>query len=386
MMTLIKNASAVLADGVLENAFLLIEDGVIVKVGRDSSAADIVIDAEGAWVLPGFIDLHCHGGAGYEFMDATGEEIEKILDFHLSHGTTTMLATTLAASDKETESALGAISEYIGQNARSVIAGIHLEGPHFNPVQCGAQNPEHIRAMTVAELRALKAAYPDILRVSAAPEIGDGLALGDEGKRLGILMSAGHTDANFGEIEAAASHGYRLMTHLYSGMSGVVRKNSFRIAGAVEAGLYLDEMFVEIIADGCHLPIELLRYIYKFKGCDRVCLITDAIRAAGMKDGERSKIGSMAAGLDVIVEDGVAKLPDRQSFAGSTATADRLFRNMMLATGGDVVAVSKMASGTPAGLMGWSDRGEIAESKLADLVIMDKNYNIKTVIFKGKKI
>lgn len=384
MRTLIKNASVVTAEQVIASGSVLLEDGVIVGI-CESGPADKVIDAEGGWLLPGFIDLHCHGGGGYEFMDADEREIGGIADFHLRHGTTSMLATTLAASDAETRSALERITAYMRKSERSSIVGIHLEGPHFDPEQCGAQNPEYIRALERGELARLKRDFPGIIRVSAAPEVRGGMALGDEGAALGILMSCGHTGADFSEIEESMSHGYKLMTHLYSGMMGVTRRNSFRIAGAVEAGLCFDDMYVEIIADGCHLPKELLRFIYKTKGFARICLITDAIRAAGMPDGSRTRIGSMAEGLEVIVEDNVAKLPDRQSFAGSTATADRLFANMMSVTG-DIVAVSHMASTTPARLMGWADRGEIAPGKRADLVIMNKEYMINKIILNGEEI
>lgn len=385
MRVLIKNAKIVTAGGIVSGSSVLIENGIISDIGVES-VADKIIDAGGSWLIPGFVDIHCHGGGGYEFMDAAGDEIGRIADFHLSHGTTSMLATTLAASDSETKSAIDNLSKYIEENPCSSIVGIHLEGPHFNPEQCGAQNPEYIRPMDKGELSGLKASYPAILRVSAAPEISGGMELGDEGASVGIVMSCGHTDAEFSEIEEAMKHGYNLMTHLYSGMKGVTRKNSFRVAGAVEAGLYFDDMYVEIIADRCHLPAELLRYIYKIKGAARICLITDAIRAAGMPDGAKTKIGSLARGLDVIVEDGVAKLPDRQSFAGSTATTDRLFRNMMDITGADIVAVCRMASTTPARLVGLSDRGEIAVGKRADLIIMDKEYKIGKVIHNGVEI
>ena len=383
MSTLIKNADIVTQGGVLTGADLFIKDG---RITLSPCEVDEVIDADGAWLLPGFVDIHCHGGGGLELMDADACGVGAIADFHLAHGTTSLVATTLAADDSETLSALDNIARYMNENPDSSVVGVHLEGPWFNPLQCGAQNTDYIRPPRDGELESLKARYPFILRVSAAPECEGGMKIANDAKRLGIVAAIGHTDAEFSEVEEAHERGYSLMTHLYSGMKGVTRKNSFRIAGAVEAGLYLDDMYVELIADGCHLPVELLRLVYKIKGPDRICLITDAIRAAGMPDGTRTKIGSMERGLDVIVEDGVAKLPDRQSFAGSTATADRLFKNMMEATGGNVVAVSKMASSTPAYLMGLTDRGEIAEGKRADLVLMDKNYNIKNVFLNGEKI
>jgi N-acetylglucosamine-6-phosphate deacetylase len=192
-----------------------------------------------------------------------------------------------------------------------------------------------------------------------------------------------HTDADFDEVAEASENGYTLMTHLYSGMRGVTRKNSFRIAGAVEAGLYFDSYYVEVIADGKHLPLELLKLIYKCKGPDRICMVTDAIRAAGLPNGAETKIGSLKLGLDVIVEDDVAKLPNRQAFAGSTATTDRLFRTMAKAIGTKpqaLVALAKMSSLTPAKVMGLTDRGEIAVGKIADLVILTPELELTKVI------
>ena len=169
-------------------------------------------------------------------------------------------------------------------------------------------------------------------------------------------------------------------------MKGFWRENSYRIAGGVEGALYSDELSVELIADGCHLPDELLRFVYKIKGRDNICLVTDAIRASGMPDGARTKIGSLESGLDVIVEDGVAKLPDRTSFAGSAATYDRLYRTMARAVGNDMVSLSRMASATPARVMGLCDRGRIEEGLRADLVILDNNLNVQNVIIKGELI
>ncbi len=154
------------------------------------------------------------------------------------------------------------------------------------------------------------------------------MEFGKRGKELGIVMSCAHTDADFSEAEEALAHGYSLMTHLYSDMKGVTRKNAFRIAGAVEAGLYFDDYFVEIIADGRHLPRELLRYIYKLKRAQRITLITDAIRACGLPEGTKTILGNKQNELPVVVEDGVAKLLSREAFAGSVATFDRIYRTM----------------------------------------------------------
>ena len=385
MRTLIKNIDIVTRNEVLKNSMCVIEDGKIVSVGKNE-ACDEVIDGEGGYLMPGFIDLHCHGGGGFDFMDASANEMKVIADYHLAHGTTTMLATTLADTAEATESSMRIFEEYKALYEESPLVGLHLEGPWFSPEQCGAQPTEFFRNPDAKELEGIKERHPLVLRVSAAPELDGAIDFGKKAMELGIVASAAHTDADFSEIEMAMESGFTLMTHLYSGMKGVTRKNAYRIAGAVEAGLYFDGMFVEIIADGKHLPIELLKFIYKCKGADRICLVTDASRACGFPEGATSKIGSLKRGTDIIVEDGVAKLPDRTAFGGSVATADRLVRTMREAIGDEPVALARMASLTPATVMGFSDRGEIAEGKRADLVITDREYNPKRVILNGKTV
>ena len=376
----VKNARIVTATAVLDGYVCTFSGGVIDYIGQEPRQADEWIDAEGGYLVPGFIDLHCHGGNGLEFMDADAAEIGEIADFHMAHGTTTMLATTLAASGEETERALAEIAKYKKLCPNTAIAGVHLEGPWLNPLQCGAQNLAYMKDPNPDELADLKARYPFILRASAAPELPCGMEFGKRGKSLGIVMSPAHTDADFNEAQTALENGYNLMTHLYSGMNGVTRKNAFRTAGAVEAGLYFDAYFVEIIADGKHLPEHLLRYIYKLKGAHKIALITDAIRACGLPEGTETVIGSKKNGLPVVVEDGVAKLLNRQSFAGSASTFDKIYRTMAAAIGRDMVALSLMASLVPAKIMGWQDRGEIATGKRADLLILDENLEIKKVI------
>lgn len=384
MRTVIKNVNVVTARGVVKDTACVIEDRKILRIGGDLPVCDTLIDGEGGYLLPGFIDLHCHGADGFDFMDASADEMKKIADCHLAHGTTTMIATTLADTPEAVENSLKIFGRHKELYPNSTLAGLHLEGPWFSAEQCGAQPAEYFRNPDPRELEELKKKYPYVLRVSAAPELEGAFEFGRRAAELGIVAAAAHTDADFATIEQAIKNGYTLMTHLYSGMKGVTRKNAYRIAGAVEAGLYFDDIFVETIADGKHLPLELLKFIYKCKGADRICLVTDASRACGMPEGTRSKIGSLERGTDIIVEDGVAKLSDRTSFGGSVSTFDRLVRTMAAAIGDDPVALAKMASTTPAAVMGFTDRGEIAEGKRADLVITDGEYNIKSVIFNGE--
>lgn len=379
------HANIVLQDGILRDGVCGYCDGIIDYVGRElRTDAEITVDAKGAWLLPGFIDIHCHGGNGLDFMDATPDEMAEIARFHLSHGTTTLLATTMSDRWEAVYAVLDRFAILKRQGRLGTLHGVHLEGPWLNPAQCGAQDTEKMDMPDVDRLRKMVEKYPFVERISAAPELSGGMELGRVGREHGLVMSAAHTDADFEQIEEAVENGYTLMTHLYSGMGMTVRKNAYRIAGAVEAGLYDDRLFVEVIADGRHLPTTLLKFIHKCKGADRICLITDAMRAAGLADGETSVLGRMNDGVPVIVEDGVAKLLDRLSFAGSVATTDRLLRVMHLEAGIDLTEVSRMLSGTPAKVMGYTDRGVIEVGKRADLVLLDGDYKIVNVYSGGE--
>ena len=377
----IVNANIVLPDGVLAGGVCAFTDGIIDYVGTEPQAdAVTVCDAGGDWLLPGFVDIHCHGGDGFDFMDASPDEMRRISRFHLRHGTTTLLATTMTDRMEAIEQALDRFTS-LGED-RLTLYGVHLEGPWLNPAQCGAQDTAKMALPDANKLLALVKKYPFIKRVSAAPELPGGMELGEVGKEAGLIMSAAHTDADFDQMTAAVEHGYSLMTHLYSGMTMTTRKNLYRVAGAVEAGLYDDRLTVELIADGKHLPPALLQFAYKCKGPDRICLVTDAMRGAGLAEGTETKLGAMADGMDVIIEDGIAKLSDRSSFAGSVATADRLLRTMCGA-GIDLCAVSRMMSATPARVLGCSDRGSIETGKRADLVLLHKNLQVNTTFLEG---
>lgn len=389
MKTLIKNVDIVTTEKVIKKGFCVIDGGSIAYVGQNmtKNTNDCeIIDGNGGYLLPGFVDIHCHGADNLDFMDASADEFNKIAEYHLKNGTTTMLATTLADSPEATEKSIRTFGEYKEKYPFGSLAGLHLEGPWFSFAQGGAQKAEYFRDPVADELRDLKKKFPYILRVSAAPELKGGMEFGRAGKECGIVMSAAHTDADFSEIEEASKNGYTLLTHFYSCMKGVTRKNAYRVAGAVEAGLYLDDVYVEIIADGKHLPPQLLKLIYKCKGADKICLVTDASRACGLPEGTVSTIGSLEHGMEIVVEDGVAKLLDRTAFGGSVATTARLFKTMADAIGHDLTALVKMASYVPSKIMGFDDRGDIKEGTRADLLITDKEFNIRKVILGGRTI
>jgi N-acetylglucosamine-6-phosphate deacetylase len=264
--------------------------------------------------------------------------------------------------------------------------GMHLEGPYFAQSQRGAQDPRYIRDPDVAEYTEVLNYSKSIKRWSAAPELKGAIEFARYLESKGVLAALAHTDASYDEVVLAFENGYTLATHLYSGMSGVHRRNAFRYAGVIESAFIIDEMDVEIIADGIHLPAPLLKLIYKIKGAGRTALITDAMRGAGMPEGE-SVLGNLQTGLKVIIEDGVAKLPDRSSFAGSVATADRLVRNMINMAGVPVIEAVRMMSLTPATIMQVAGKkGSLMAGKDADIVLFDEQINIKTTIVNGKVV
>ncbi len=385
MRTLIKNVDIVLKDKILEKSNCLIEDDKIIYIGNEEITADKIIDGTNNYLLAGFIDLHCHGGNGFDFMDADPLQMLEISKFHLQRGTTTLFATTLTDSWENIEKSLNTYKQLFDEDNLLTLNGVHLEGPWFSPAQCGAQDASNMGLPSKNKIDKLMQKYPFIRRISLAPELENAIEVGRYASEKGIVVSAGHTDADFDTIVNANGNGYSLLTHFYSGMAGVVRRNAYRVAGTVEAGYYLDDMFVEIIADGKHLPTSLLKLIYKIKGADRICLITDGTRGSGYEDGIEFMLGRQIGGVKCIVQDGVAKLLDLAAFGGSVATTDRLFRQM-IDVGVNIVDVSKMASQTPAKVMGLDDRGSIEIGKRADLVIMDKKHNIKEVMFNGKLV
>lgn len=374
---------------ILTDGYLTITDDRISYVGSGvpQQPADVTIDAEGQFVAPGFIDLHTHGAGGADLMDGDVESYLTVAQTHAAHGTTAFLPTTLTCPDDELFEAFKIFKQAKEANSNGArMLGLHLEGPYFAYSQRGAQDPKNLKNPTPEHYNRIFEATDDILRWSVAPELPGAMELGNILRDRGIIASVGHTDAITDQVIESHDNGYTLMTHFYSAMSGVTRRNAFRYGGAVEAGYLLDEMDVEIIADGIHLPKELLKLIYKIKGPEHIALITDSMRAAGMPDGEY-KLGSLKEGQTVIVEDGVAKLMDRTAFAGSVATADRLVRTMIRIAEVPLTDAVKMITATPARILGLQHLyGSLATGNMADIVIFDENINIRRTIIGGKTV
>lgn len=383
------NGKVITPKGIVDNGCVLIKDGSIEQVvtGDTGEKAASEIDAKGNYISPGFIDIHVHGGGGHDFMDNTREAFVAIAKLHARHGTTAMCPTTLTSEVTDLYQTIEVYDQVVGTKyGGAAFIGLHIEGPYLSMNQRGAQDPRYIRDFDEKEYKEVVARSRSIRRWSAAPERPGSSLFAKHMMSNNIMPAVAHSDATYEDMIQAIADGYRHVTHFYSCMSGVTRRNAMRFAGIVETTYLLDELTTEIIVDGVHLPAPLLKLVYKVKGPDRVALITDAMRAAGMPPGD-SILGSAKNGLPVIVEDGVAKLPDRSSFAGSVATTDRLVRTMMSLAGVSLEETVKMMTRTPAVIMGVGDRkGSLEAGKDADVVIFDENINVRATIVGGEVV
>lgn len=375
---------------------VLIKDGRIEQVALQEIPAEKcgdAIDYGDDYIMPGFVDLHTHGSGGFDFMDGTAEDIVGAASSHARHGTTTCLPTTLTCDDSDMYLFLENLRKVkAGQNAGRVrtcarMPGAHFEGPYFDMVEKGAQDPRYIRDPEPAHYNALLDAADGLIkRWSVAPERPGAMKFIEDMVKQGIVVSAAHTAATYDVMSEAYDRGLNLLTHFYSGMSTITRRGGFRILGAVESGYLIDGMNLELICDGSHLPPELLAMIFKLKDHRRLIACSDSMRGAGMPEGP-SLLGPKNNGTPCIIEDGIAKMPDRTCFAGSVATGDRLARTLHKTMGLDMDEVSRILCLQPAALMGMDGEiGSIEKGKLADLVVCDDDINISKVYIGGNAV
>ncbi len=386
MKTVIINARVIRDTAIEAHASVAFENGILTEAPANTEGWDI-IDAEGHYVSAGFIDLHTHGGGGHDFLDGTVEAFLGAAKLHAAHGTTTLIPTATSGTYEETCAMFSVFEEAIRQNSCGAdMPGIHLEGPYFSPAQAGAQDPRFLKTPKPEEYLPIMNATDKLLRWSAACELDGADVFAEACRERGILCAIGHCDATYEQVLCAKEHGFSHLTHLYSGMSTVHRINAYRYAGVVESGYLCDDLTVEIIADGSHLPKSLLQMVYKFIGPDRTALVTDSMRGAGAPDGTESILGSLTNGQTVYIEDGVAKMPDRKAFAGSVATADRLLRTMVNVAEVPLCDAVKMLTKTPAHIQGLSDRGTLTVGKRADIVIFDESFRVLRTVIGGSTV
>ncbi|GAA0544469.1 N-acetylglucosamine-6-phosphate deacetylase [Paractinoplanes ferrugineus] len=351
--------------GAVVPGHLTVDGPTILEITEDDRAGDDII-------VPGFVDIHCHGGGGHTFTTGDAEQTRKAAAFHLAHGTTTMLASLVSSPfDLMRE----AVAAYLPLARAGVIAGVHFEGPYLSGARCGAQNPEFLRDPSIEELSALvKLGEGTVRMVTVAPELPGALEAITFLRDLGVVVAVGHTDASYTEAQAGVAAGATVGTHLFNGM----RPPHHREPGPV-IGLLSSPAVCELIADNIHLHPGMLAFTAKTAGPDRTALITDAMDATGMPDGTYD-----LGGQEVTVADRVARLARNGSIAGSTLTMDAALRNAV-AAGISLPDAVTMASTTPARVLGLADEvGALTAGRRADLVVLDVEFRVKRVMRGGR--
>lgn len=378
---IIKNGNVVFPNGV-HKADILIEDGIIQKIGIIEEDCNTV-DADGLFVSPGLIDIHTHGGNGHDYMEGTLEAFKEAASLHLKHGVTSIVPTTVASDPEYTIEFLKRFDKIKNHpEIPARLLGVHLEGPYLSMKQKGAIPAQYIKNPDREEYLRILNTSPNILRWTIAPELEGAYELGDELFRRGINASIGHSSAEDYHVHQAVLHGFQSVTHMYSMTSTIVRINCYRHPGINEAVYLEDELYVEAIADGHHLPDTLLKLMIKNKPYEKIILVTDSMSAAGWGNG-LFYLGNPEDHHQVLIKDGVGFMPDMSSFAGSVACGDQLIRTM-LRIGVPVYEAIKMMTLNPAKLLNISHTaGSIQIGKQADIILFDNQVNIKRVYVGG---
>ncbi|QVQ50085.1 N-acetylglucosamine-6-phosphate deacetylase [Spiractinospora alimapuensis] len=376
MATAARNASHVIVGrgvvapgGILSPGWMEVAGDRIVGIGAGDPPRPADYDLGGQWLVPGFVDIHVHGGAGVAFGDGV-EEARQVAAFHRANGTTTMHASLVTRTLADLEGEVRELADLVDDG---LLAGIHLEGPFLSHARCGAHEPTLLRAPARDDVaRLLEAGRGTVRMVTLAPELEGGLDAVRQIVDGGAIAAVGHTDAPFDVVTAAVDAGARVGTHLFNGMPPL----HHRTPGPVAALLNDPRVVVEVINDGMHLDPAVVRTAVRAAGQSRVALITDAMAAAGMGDG-RYRLGS----LDTVVENGMVRLADGGSLAGSTLTMADAFRRAALDLGLDTAVA--MASATPAQVIGARDVGALAPGNRADIVAVDDTFQLTAVMAGG---
>lgn len=376
-VTYIKQANIYTEKGLLQGNLRIVNGLIdcISKEDLDLPSGVEVIDAKGLYLIPGFIDAHIHGAAGADTMDATEGALDRIAKEITKEGTTSFLPTTITQSTENINQALENISNYQGKRGSAEVLGIHLEGPFIEKTKKGAQPGEYIVKPNLEQFNAWQSLSKNKIKtITMAPEHDVEGSFISSLSEAGVNVSAGHTDADFAEMERAVSYGVSQLTHLCNAMNGIHHRD----VGAVGSAFLLDDLRAELIADGIHVDRAMLQLIYNNLGSDRLILITDAMRAKGLVPGNYE-----LGGQPVIVTEDRAQL-ESGSLAGSILRMDDGVRIMLSLEGVNFEDVIKMASVNPAKQVGVFDRkGSIAKGKDADLLIVDDQLQIKKTICRG---
>ena len=380
MLTQIINGHILTPQGWMKDGSVLISDGKILEITNSDLAVigATVVDARGMYIVPGLVAMHVHGGGGSDFTEATPEAFRTAAKAHLAHGATTIFPTLSSSSFETLGQAVGVCQELMKEPG-STIMGLHIEGPYLNPKMAGELFANQTKAIDAAEYQALiEKANGCIKRWDISPELEGGHDFARYMRSKGVMVALTHTEAEYDEIKAAYEAGFTHAAHFYNAMPGFHKRREYKYEGTVESVYLMDGMSVEVIADGRHLPSTILRLVYKLKGVERTCLVSDALAYAACDNPQVDP--------KYVIEDGVCKLADHSSLAGSLATMDRLVQTMVKA-GVPFADAIRMASETPAKLIGVDDRkGTLQKGKDADILIFDRNLNLRAVWSMGVQV
>lgn len=382
MLTQIINGQILTPQGWLKDSSVLINDGKILEITNSDLAVigATVIDAKGMFIVPGFISMHCHGGGGHDFTEGTTEAFKEAAAAHLKHGSTTIFPTLSSTTFENIRLAAATCDQLMAEDADTTIMGLHIEGPYLNENMAGTQWKEFLKNPDPEEYKALVESTKCIKRWDISPELPGAHDFAHYMTSKGILTAITHTEAEYQEIKDAFAAGFTHAAHFYNAMPGFHKRREYKYEGTVESVYLMDDMSVEVIADGVHLPATILKLVYKVKGVEKTCLVTDSLKFAGYT-------GETINDPNYVIENGVCKWADRQTLAGSIATADVLVQTMVKKAGIPLEDAVRMASETPARLTGIADsKGTLEKGKDADIVILDNDVNVRCVFTKGKEV
>ncbi len=383
---IVKNGMVITPDLEIRDGIVILRDGKIIEVGKRGEVEEPlnanIVDANNNYISPGLIDIHVNGAMGADVTKVDNNTFSTMGSFFIKHGTTSYLGTAITSADNDFIQVLEHARTYMQHSKTdgAELLGIHMEGPFLSQNQSGA-HPREFLSLPRPDHYMQFLEYSDVLKkMTLAPELEGSTQLVKDLKDKGIIAAAGHTDGIYSEMIPAISGGITHATHFFCNMSHFRRDQLKRVAGAVETLLYDDRISGAIIADGWHVGPVLMNLLVKVKGVDRVCFVSDAMPAVGLPPGIHN-IGDVKA----IVENGVARLPDNSAYAGSVTTMDVCVRNGINQMGLSMVDALRMATQTPAEIIGVSDRkGSLEKGKDADIIIMDKDINIDKTIIRGE--
>lgn len=382
MLTQIINGQILTPQGWLKDGSVLISDGKILEITNSDLAVigATVIDAKGMFIVPGFVSMHCHGGGGHDFTEGTPEAFKEAAETHLKHGSTTIFPTLSSTTFENIRLAAATCDQLMAEDADTTIMGLHIEGPYLNENMAGTQWKEFVKNPDPEEYKALVESTKCIKRWDISPELPGAHDFARYMTSKGILTAITHTEAEYQEIKDAFAAGFTHAAHFYNAMPGFHKRREYKYEGTVESVYLMDDMSVEVIADGVHLPATILKLVYKVKGVEKTCLVTDSLKFTGYT-------GETINDPNYVIENGVCKWADRQTLAGSIATADVLVQTMVKKAGIPLEDAVRMASETPARLIGIADtKGTLEKGKDADIVILDNDANVRCVFTKGKEV